>query len=86
MIRNRANFTDGWFKCPNSCVDADILISTRYQGGCEQNKKTLCNPAKKHFVGGTEYKTQTDICPKTCQKCDNSSHSKSCTDVAYGAG
>jgi len=67
-LRARDKFTDGVWKCPRTCTDADLLVADF--GSC----KTLENEGYcggEIRMSGRKHKINRTICPKSCGTCAN---------------
>jgi len=86
-IRARDTYTDGTYKCPRTCTDSDLLVSSfescsalATQGYCSGGVITM---------SGTKFSVSTDLCPSACDQCESvlagdtivsSSSSTACAD------
>merc|ERR1711957_105972 len=61
-IRARSSFTDGRWKCPRTCTDADLLVSQF--SGCKSLAKDGYCKGGSITMGGSKYKVDTDLCPQ----------------------
>mmetsp|Transcript_65061 Transcript_65061/g.155366 ORF Transcript_65061/g.155366 Transcript_65061/m.155366 type:complete len:1258 (+) Transcript_65061:107-3880(+) len=68
-IRARATFTDGAWKCPRTCTDSDLLVSV-YNGCGPLAQGGYCNGGS-ITMGGTKYSIADDLCPSSCDKCND---------------
>merc|ERR1719201_1153794 len=66
-IRARSGFTDGQWKCPRVCTDADLLVSV-YKGCGMLAQDGYCSGGS-ITMSGTKYSIGTDLCPKSCDQC-----------------
>jgi len=66
-IRARDTFSDGVFKCPRTCTDSDLLLSS-YDGCAALANDNRCASAS-ITLGGKKYSIGTDLCPKSCKSC-----------------
>lgn len=67
-IRARDTFTDGQWKCPRSCQDADLLVS-QYKGCGGLSQDGYCNGGS-ITMGGKKYSVGLELCPESCDKCE----------------
>jgi len=66
-IRARSTFTDGSWKCPRTCTDSDLLVSS-FDGCGPLAQGGYCNGGA-ITMGGTKYSISDDLCPNSCDKC-----------------
>jgi len=66
-IRARPGFTDGRTKCPATCQDSDLIMSYTC---AELKKRGFCSKAGGIDVQGKKLQIATELCPQTCNKCD----------------
>jgi hypothetical protein len=67
-IRSRDTFTDGAWKCPRTCTDADLLVEV--YGQCKGMKKDgYCNGGSL-TMSGHKFSIGKDLCPQSCGQCD----------------
>jgi hypothetical protein len=66
-IRARSGFTDGVYKCPRVCTDADLLVS-QYQGCAGLARDGYCSGGS-ITMSGRKFSIGTDLCPKSCDQC-----------------
>jgi len=74
-IRARSTFTDGEYKCPRTCQDSDLLVSM-YEGCSMLAQDGYCNGGSITF-GGTKYSVKSDLCPQSCDNCEEVLNGKS---------
>jgi len=67
-IRGRKGFTDGQWKCPRVCTDADLLVS-QFKGCSNLAKDGYCSGGS-ITMGGKKFSIGGDLCPKSCDQCD----------------
>jgi len=67
-IRARSTFTDGMFKCPKSCQDADLIVSM--YNGCSQLAQDGYCSGGSITMGGKKLFVDTDLCPQSCDACE----------------
>lgn len=82
-IRARKGFTDGQWKCPRVCTDADLLVSL-YKG-CKMLASDGYCKGGSITMSGKKFSIGTDLCPKSCDKCaeatkGSASSGKGCAD------
>merc|ERR1719201_2258160 len=66
-IKARSGFTDGQWKCPRVCTDADLLVSL-YKGCGMLAQDGYCKGGS-ITMGGKKFSVGTDLCPKSCDMC-----------------
>jgi hypothetical protein len=67
-IRSRELFTDGQSKCPRTCTDSDIKVAM-YEGCGMLAHDGYCRNGEVS-MGGKMLKVKTDLCPKSCDTCN----------------
>jgi hypothetical protein len=67
-IRARDTFTDGKYKCPRTCTDADLLVS-QYDGCAPLAQQGYCSGGS-ITMSGSKFSVKTDLCPQSCDACD----------------
>eukprot|EP00929_Paragymnodinium_shiwhaense_P079802 TRINITY_DN415_c0_g1_i1.p1 TRINITY_DN415_c0_g1~~TRINITY_DN415_c0_g1_i1.p1 ORF type:complete len:862 (+),score=177.61 TRINITY_DN415_c0_g1_i1:77-2662(+) len=68
-IRARKTFTDGKYKCPRTCQDADLLVS-QYKGCAALAGSGYCEGGS-ITMGSQKMRIDTDLCPQSCDKCED---------------
>merc|ERR1719449_253213 len=66
-IRARKEFTDGKYKCPRVCTDADLLVSM-YKGCSTLAHDGYCRGGS-ITMSGKKMSIDKDLCPKACDNC-----------------
>jgi hypothetical protein len=79
-IRSRDTFTDGQWKCPRVCTDGEVMVSV-YESCAMLAQDGYC-PKGEVTMGGLRYNIRNDVCPKSCETCDQAT--KGSTRVAEG--
>eukprot|EP00747_Dinoflagellata_sp_TGD_P205376 gnl/TRDRNA2_/TRDRNA2_79113_c2_seq1.p1 gnl/TRDRNA2_/TRDRNA2_79113_c2~~gnl/TRDRNA2_/TRDRNA2_79113_c2_seq1.p1 ORF type:complete len:849 (+),score=216.94 gnl/TRDRNA2_/TRDRNA2_79113_c2_seq1:230-2548(+) len=67
-IRARDTFTDGQWKCPRTCTDSDLLVSS-YENCAKLASDGYCRGGS-ITMSGKKFTIGQDLCPKACNKCD----------------
>lgn len=66
-IRGRDTYSDGAYKCPRTCSDADLLVSN-FDGCSGLSNKGYCKGGVIN-MGSKKYSVSTDLCPDACGQC-----------------
>merc|ERR1719424_2052225 len=66
-IKARSGFTDGTWKCPRVCTDADLLVSA-YKGCGMLAVEGYCKGGS-ITMSGKKFSIANDLCPKSCDQC-----------------
>lgn len=66
-FRGRALFTDGVWKCPRTCVDANLLVAGVSDGCHDLKEQGYCTG--KITMMGSSFRIGEDLCPVSCDEC-----------------